>query len=361
MKYTFDDLKSAIEFNRTRAQGGYTFPLLPRYNNIIGNLQQDQTTILSGLPGSGITSFIDQNYVISVLLQWYEIEEDERPPLKIFYYSMKTSELKKMQLLLCNYIKLVHGLHVDIATLNNQTGRLYDLSKDTKMIDAIEEATMFFDEVLNDEVLCIIDGQKQPTNIYNNVNDFMLNQGRMSSEGRFEYDADKHNLLTLLVVDSTDYFLPDNEGYGMVSGAELDDKFQRQLKELKNNYKISSVIVVPPVIGYVRSVKDTEPHYRHLGSYGALADKGICVYNPISEKNIKFYDGEETTYITSKGNNLLRTWHIVRNTEGIESVYDRLIFLPGTSFMVEHSVKEEVGNLQEVLDVIGEDTCFSNS
>ena len=358
MKYTFDDVKNVIAFGKQQTSTGYTIPMLPRLNNLIGNIQQDQTTIVSGLPGAGVSSFIDQNYVMTVLLQWYEITPEERPPLKIFYYSMKSSELKKLQQLLCNYIKLVHALHVDVPTLNNQVGRLFDLSTMDKHLEAIEEATMFFDDVINEGVLTIIDGQKKPTDIYNDVTDFMAQKGRLSSSGVFEFDDEFFNQITLVVVDSTDYLLPDNEGYGIVSGGELDEKFKRQLMELKTNYKISPIIAVPSSVGYIRSIKDTEPHYRHLGPYGSVADRGICIYNPVAEKNVRFYDSDPSKYISSKGNNLYRTWHIVRNVDGIDSASDRILFFPGTSFMIEHSDKKAVINVQEVIDIISEHTCF---
>ena len=108
-KYTFTDIKSYIEYSKTGNKSGYSFPLLPRFNSVIGNIQQKQTHVISGMASSGVSSFIDQNYVMGVLLQWYAVIPEERPPLKIFYYSMGTSELKKLQLLLCNYLKLVHN------------------------------------------------------------------------------------------------------------------------------------------------------------------------------------------------------------------------------------------------------------
>ena len=360
-KLNYSDVKNVIDYNNSNGDNkGFELPLLPKLNNVIGNIQQKQVHIVSGLPSSGVTSFIDQNYVISVLLQWYNTEPDKRQNLKIFYYTMKDDELKKLQLLLCNYIKLVNNLKTDLPTLNNQAGKSYNLKGDANLQNAIEDASDFFDEVLDNEILVIKDSQYKPTDIYNDMVDYMSTIGSTGSSDIFEYDKEHEDQITLVVLDSVDYFLPDNEGFGMITGSALDEKFQRHVRSLRKVYKISFVLAVPSVTGYVRSPKDTEPHYRHLGSYGSLADKGICVYNPINEKNTRFYNGDEDLYTSPRGSVLMRTWHVVRNTEGIESVFDRMLFLPGTSYMVEHPYTDKVEDFDDVLDALMNKTCFYN-
>lgn len=357
-KFNFSDLKSYIEYGKTASSAGFKFPLLPKYNKTIGNLQRGQTHVISGMASAGVTSFIDQNYVISVLLQWYNTPEDERIPLKIFYYSMATSELKKLQLLLCNYLKLVYDLHIDIPTLNSQIGRLYDLNEDTEVSEAIENATAFFNEVLDNEVLVIKDRLRPPTDIYNDLIGFLDTKGSKTSKTEFEYDADNTDLFTMLIVDTVEDFSADADGFGIISGDAVDEKFKKQLYELKSLYNVASVLSVPSKVGYVRTAKDTEPHRRHLGSYIRIADKAVCIYNPIAEKNVKFYGADEDIYTTQKGNVLLRTWHIVRNNDGIDATYERMLFLPGTSFMVEHDKNEPVEDVSEIINLLDTKTLF---
>jgi len=356
---SFTDIKGVIKYNSISNDKGYTFPMLPRYNSTIGNLQQNQVHIISGLPSAGVTSFIDQNYVLSILLQWYNIDPSERNPLKIFYYSLKDSELKKIQSLLCNYLKLVDNLKTDIPTLNSQAGKLYDITKDSDLNDAIERSSDFFDEIIDDEILVIKAGQVKPTDIYNDIHDYM-NTISDSSASSIHRKAGHEKELVLIIVDSVDYLLADEDGYGRVTGEALHEKFQSYIKGLKFTYGISAVLAVPSNPGYIRTPKDTEPHYRHLGSYGALADKGVCIYNPIAEKNMKFYNGDADLYTSPRGSVLMRTWHIVRNTDGIESINDRLFFLPGTSYMIEHSYKNQINDLDDVLDILIEKSSFSD-
>jgi len=356
----YSDIKNVIDYNNsTNSNKGYGFPLLPRLNNIIGNIQRNQVHVVSGLPSSGITSFIDQNYVMSLLLQWYNTPPDKRQHLKIMYYSMKDDELKKLQSLLCNYLKLVNNLKTDIPTLNNQAGKLYNLNEELELKNAITDATPFFNEVIDNHVLVIKDGQFTPTDIYNDVVDYMGSIGKKTSKDEFLYDDGFEDQITLVVIDSVDHFAPDNEGFGLVTGSALDEKFQRQVRGLKRLYNISFALAVPSNVGYIRTLKDTEPHYRHLGLYGPLADKGICLYNPINEKNGRFYDANEGLYTSPRGSVLMRTWHVVRNTEGIESVYDRMLFLPGTSYLIEHLYKEKIDDFSDVLDVLMKKPCFS--
>lgn len=359
MKLNYTDIKNVIDYNKnSNSNKGFEFPLMPNLNNVIGNIQQGQVHVVSGLPSAGVTSFIYQNYIMSVLLQWYNSEPDKRQNLKIFYYSMKDDELKILQLLLCNYLKLVNNLRTDITTLNNKVGKLYDLKDDKNLPDAIEDASDFFNEVLDNEILVIKDGQYKPTDIYNDMVDYAGTIGGKDSSDTFEYDEDHEDQITLVIVDSVDYFLPDSEGFGVIMGSALDEKFQRNVRYLRKIYKFSFILAVPSSPGYIRSPKDTEPHYRHLGTYGPLSDKGICLYNSVNEKNTKFYNGDEDLYTSPKGSVLMRTWHVVRNTEGIESVYDRVLFLPGTSYMLEHSNKEKINDLDDVLDLLTDKTCF---
>jgi len=359
-KLTFEDVKGVIDYNNSKAQTGYTFPMMSKLNKIIGNIQRGQVHTISGLPSAGVTSFIDQNYVMSVLLQWYNTDPSERKYLKILYYSMKDSELKKLQLLLCNYLKLVENLRTDIPTLNNQKGKLYDLSADPILQKAIDDSTNFFDEVISSGTLEIKDGQYKPTEIYNDVLDIVADLGSEGSDKRFVYDDKHSDGLVLVVVDPVEYFLPDNDGFGTLVGKQLHEKFQRQIRHLKIEYDISFVLAVPSETGYIRTPKDTEPHYRHLGSYGSITDKGIIIYNPIAENNTKFYDGEEDLYVTNKGNILMRTWHVVRNTDGIESVRDRMVFLPGTSYMVEYPFSDKITDIGDILNVLEKDTYFKS-
>jgi hypothetical protein len=309
-------------------------------------------TVVSGLPSSGTTSFVDQNYVMNVLIQWYF--STDRKPLKIFYFSMVDSEMKKMQSLLCNYLRVMYNIYVDIPTLNSQPGRLFDIEKEDRVLNALDDAQVFFDNLINDEVLEIIDEPQSPSYVYNTVVDYMNGVGTDKQGKPYELNSDNEELTVLAIVDKTDHLAPEIDQYSSSYGNDLNVKFDHNMKKLVTRYGISPVVIVPAQVGLVRSPKDTEPHYRQLGVYGKNCDRGIILYNPIAENNINRYftDADEIEYYMSNGKNTLRFWSVVRNTEGIDSMKERLLFLPGTSFMVEHPLDEKVNSFDDVYDVI---------
>jgi hypothetical protein len=360
-KLSFDDIKSIIDYNNSLSIHGYEFPLMPKLNSIIGNLDSRQIHVISGLSSAGTSSFVDENYVLSTLIQWYEMDLHDRPNLKIFYYSLKDPELKKIQSLLTVYLKLVYKVRTDLPTLNNKKGKLYNLADDELAQSAIEASTPFFDEILDEEVLDIHAGQHKPSSIFNTVASYMDTIGETTSKHEYVRSKGHEEDLIMLIIDDTDYLLNDNDGMGVISGYALHDKLQGYLKTLKFVYGVTPVVIVPSEIPIIRSAKDTEPHFRHLGSYGKIADKGICIYNPVAEHNVKFYP-DESIYKTSKGNILLRTWHVVKNVDGLESIHDRMLFLPGTGYLIEHTINhgdDSIIDMQDVLVVLSEDSPFT--
>jgi len=356
-RLSFSDVKGVIEYNKTNKKKGYEFPMTPKLNTIIGNLMDSQIHIVAGMPSTGTTSFMDQQYVMGPLLQWYSTPPEERQGLKILYFSMTANELKKAQLFLCEYLKLNNNLRVDVPTLNSQKGRLYDISKDSVLQQAIEDSSPFFDEVIDDGVLEIHDGQKNPTDIYNTVIAHMMSIGYINDDKQYVRDEGHEDDLVLVVIDSLDYLVQDSDGSGTVSGPALHEKMKRYMLELKNKYGVTMVATISASVGLVRRPSDTEPHFRQLGAYGAIADRGIMVYNPIIENNRKFFDDAEI-YTSAKGNILMRTWHVVRNTDGIESVYDRMFFLPGTGYFVEYKFVDELYSIDDVIEVLNAETPF---
>lgn len=337
MIHSFDDIVSKMKYHLQHKEEGYNMPMVPKYNGVVGNILPGVYTAIAGLPSAGTTSFVDENYVMNVLLQWYLTDEEDRKPLKVFYFALKDNELKKMQSLLCHYLKVVHNIRVDIQTLNSQPGRIYDLEDETEALDAIDEAQQFFQTIYDNEVLEIVSGTKPPSAIFNAVTEHMHSIGSLRKDGSYEIEEEYEEGLVMAVIDSTAHLEPESDGYSTLTGTDLDAKMDNYILRLIKKYSVNCTIIVPAAVGYVRTPKDTEPHYRHLGYYGKNCEKGIELYNPIAEGNKKFLkDADEASFVSEKtGMNILRCWEVVRNTDGPDSVKGQLLFLPGTSYMVE--------------------------
>ena len=84
--------------------------------------------------------------------------------------------------------------------------------------------------------------------------------------------------------------------------------------------------------------------------FGKNCDRGIVLYNPIAEGNGNYLRcvTEPDAYVTPTGLNTLRFWHIVKNADGVDSISNRLLFLPGTSYLIEIDMTEHIDSVAQV-------------
>ena len=346
---TFDDVIGVIHHKKDHRENGYSIPLAPKFNEKVGNITPGVVTVVGGLPEAGTTSFVDLNYVMNTLLQWYLL--DNRPHLKIMYFSMADGEMKKFQQLLCCYIRLMHNFSVDIASLNFQShGKVTNEDDVEKMLECVEESRGFFDEVLSTETLEIIDGLKSPSDIYNKVTKYMQEIGTDKVGSPYEYDSSLDNPLVLVIVDKVDFLKPEVDSFSSTVGNDLHMKMSSDMRQLSRRYNISPILIMSAQIGFSRNPKDTEPHYRQLGQYGKFCDKGIMLYSPIKEKNTtKFFsNNQEEKLCEYDGKNVVRWWFIVRNSDGVASSSERMVFLPSSGFMIECPSTEIITSYDEL-------------
>jgi hypothetical protein len=327
MRYSFGDVLAKIEYGVEHKNDGYAFDLLPKYNKIVGNLTSGIYTAIAGLPGAGITSFIDQNYVLGPLIQWYNNTDPNRNELIIAYFSLRDDEMKKLQQFTCLYTKMVNGIHIDIPTLNSTPGRLYDIEKEELAIEALQSAQEFFDNILENNLI-LYNNQASPTDIRNKVEDLVENNP----------DAN-----VMVIVDPSIALKEDTENFGTVRGAELHKKMDETLFNLTKDFGVTATIAVPvkSASGF-KMVKDNEPHYNQLGQYTSC-HRGVIIYDPITERNPEFVQDEDK-FISKAGLNTLRTWTVVRNTEGKNAISNPFLLLPGTSYIIE------LGDIDDILD-----------
>jgi hypothetical protein len=321
---SFSDVVSKMQYHLVHKDDGYSFPFLPKYNKTVGNILPGQYTVVSGMAASGKTSFVDQNYVLNVLL--HRDLCAEKPPMKIFYFTLKDTALKKFQSLLCTYMKVVHNLRMDIPTLNSQPGRIYNIDEEPAILTAIDDAEIFFNDLISDGTLQVIDSINKPSAIHSTVSEYL-----------HDLDEDIERPFVMVVVDSTEHLGIENDGYHLVQGSELDFKFDTSMRTLVKEHNVHAVIITPAHGANSRFPKENEPNFRQLGVYGKNCDKGVILYNPVGENNTTYLKGaiDPDMYLSPNGLNMLRFWHVVRNVDGVDSANERLLFLPGSGFVVE--------------------------
>lgn len=348
---SYKDVLSKMQYHLRKRDEGYNIPLFPKYNKTVGNIIPGVYTIIAGAPGSGRTSFVDCNYVMNTLLQWYTLEE--RPPLKIFYFSMIDDAFKKMQKLICSYMMMVEGIRLDIPTLNSQPGRRFNINERDDVLSAMDDAGIFFEEIENEGILEVLDGRRPPSEIYSKVVSYMNEIGYDEPKKPYELkDAHKEGLV-MLIVDSVEGLLPETDGYGRNVRDDLSRKIISHSVNLSERYKVNVNLIIPVDVGFTRFPKETIPLYKHLGIFGKNCDRGIIVYNPILERTFKFVlPGEEPAHYISGSINTLRMWYSVRNTEGSDISVDRFYILPGSGYVVEHDLNEDINDFNDVHQVL---------
>lgn len=359
MSVTFEDVLGKIKHHAQFKEQGYGIPMMPKFNERVGNITQGLYSVVAGLPSAGTTSFVDQNYVMNTLIQWYY--SDARKPLKVFYFSMIDDELKKLQSLLCCYLRLICTVCADVPSLNSQPGRKFDIDSDAKVINGIAFSKPFFNDIIEEEILTIIDGAKSPSAIYNTVTEYYNGIGIDKPGSPYEINDGYEDLTVLVVVDKTDHLAPEVDEFSGTYGNDLNVKFDHNMKKLSSRYKATPTIIVPAQPGLVRTPKDTEPHYKQLGVYGKSCHRGIILYNPIAEKNVNRFlsSPDDLDCFLLNGKNVLRYWSIVRNSDGVDNDRNRILFLPGSSFMVEYEENIEA-NGDDIWKILTEtDTSYT--
>lgn len=335
MKYSFGDVITKMQYDLGHRDAGFSMPLMPKLNRIVGNINKGLYTAVIGNHGAGTSSFVNQNYILGPLIQWYITPEDEQPPLKILYFNLSNNEFKCFQQLICHYSKLTHGVHLDIPTLNSKPSRLFDIDQSAESLDALEQAGEFFDLVIGKE-LEIISGPKKPTEIHNLI---------MAEWADFQ---SKHEDLGhfMVVIDSAEHLVEEDDGFVRTSGKGLEERMDKLIQQILNKASIAITIVAPPHIPIVRGNRDTEPQQSHLGKF-SNCHRGIEIYNPIAERD-PLYINSKSLYVGGKsGMNTLRTWTIIRNTEGSDLISNIILFLAGNGFMIELQDEKDISSFDD--------------
>lgn len=332
-----NDLIHKITYGFTSKDQNYKLTKFPILNSVIGNIVKSKYVVVAGLPGVGISSFINQNYVLGPLLQYVNDIEGNLKPLRILYFSTAVNAEKKYYQLLCHYLMLVNQLHVDVPTLFSSPGRIFDINTKPEVIAAIDDSESFFTQVL-DNYLHIIDNMKTPSNISAYVNDYIEAYNK-------EHEDD---CTFIVVVDSTNYLEEDKGSFVSYGDKEIEKEMNKVALSLVNNCNVHCVLSVPAKPGFIRSPKDSEPSYSHLGSFGGKCDVGIVLYDSLEARH-PMTEPYRDVYINTKGRNTLRHCYVVRNSEGNNLFKVPYLFLGGSGYCKEISTLNDFDSYNAVV------------
>ncbi len=324
-----EDIKSSFD-SKDR---GYSIPLFPTYNKVVGNILPRTFTVLGGLPSAGTTSFMDQNYVLNPLYNWFAAEEDYN--LKVLYFSFKNETPRKLKTFLCNYSMLFHKLRIDINTLESGRGRRFNMDESDVALAVLDKSKDFYNAALQNEHLNLYSGRYTPESFYNQVTSLLHEMGSFDDDGNFEFtDA---STTVIIAIDNADVIEADEHLKGRISKKELHRRLLEYIEELKTKYGVSIVANILIDRSRIHLTKDTIPKYNQLGEWGVFADVGSIIYAPIKEDTVKVVaPGDDASNYIINGVDYLRYWYVVKNSLGPEAEKGRFLFAGGSSFGVEH-------------------------
>lgn len=321
-----------LKYNIDNELDVYSYPF-ERFGRYTGDIKTNNYTVIAGRLGSGKTSFVDYTYVFNLFIQWKNNKEKgiDRP-FKILYFSLNDSKQVKLQKWASLYLYIKNDILADISALNNESGSIVKV--DDLFTTMVEEAEEFFNAMLDEDIVEIIEGQRTPSSIVNIVDSYMESIGS-EVDGKYILDPDYFGAYTSVIIDSTDKLLTEATGYGTLSKDEILNNINEYALKFKNNYGISTIIVHPTPLGLVRGPKDTEPRYSDLGPFAQDCDKGIVLYDPYGEHNYTFTNIETKMFISKTGINRLRTVHLIKNKLGANNIQSSLGFYPENGYFVE--------------------------
>jgi len=346
MSLFIEHISEPVKDGLSKPSAGIPIPMekLTKYINYI---ERGKINVVGGKETSGKTSLMDYLYFINLFKWWREQDPQSRPPLKMFYFSMRNSPRIKLQKWLCLYLKLEHDTLMDIPTLNSGVGRLYDLDEDNK--HEIIAAMEFFDEL--EEHMTLISGSQTPSAIYNRVKHYMDSVGSIDDNDKYSLDDEHIGQYTMVYIDNTDKLGTETDGFANMNSDGLKKKLGEYVEEFKNVYNITTSLVVPSRVNNSRMVRDSEPSYKEIGYFAKIADIGLVTYNPFNENNNK-YLGYPVEDMMINGKNRFRTITVVRNSTGLENLTVGGIFLGECGYFRESphpNNEEEFDNFRELL------------
>jgi len=339
-----------VREGQRKEHNGIPIPLT-RLSKVTNYITRSSNIAIGGRPHSGRTSLMDYTYFISVFKWWHDQDEHSRPKIKFFYFNMRKPARMKLQKWLCLCLKLEYGLQIDIPTLNNDIGKLYDLDEDDK--NHISSAYDFFTDLENGP-MTFIQGKKTPSHIFNTVRDYMLNIGRVDEHDNYHLSEDHLGQYTFVYVDNVDYLLTESDEYSSMTPDMLKRRLAEHMDVLKNVYNTINIVSVPSKATNSRLMKDSEPSYKDLGVFEAGADLGIIAYNPYDEGNRK-YCGFPIEELVIRGKNRFRTLTVVTNKQGIENATIGAFFIGECGYFSESphaNQPEKFGEIMEVLNTL---------
>jgi hypothetical protein len=326
-----------------------TYPIASeRLSRLSGYMEDAQNIFIAGRDQVGKSSFMDYNYLIKPFFDYINSNRQDYEP-RFIYFSMKQSLKYKFQKWLCLYLKLEFNIVIDLPTLNNTRGKLYDLDNET--IQNIRSAESFFRKL--EKHMLFLTKNLSPSEIFNKVKQELHNYGSVDENGIYKKSTATNHIKHFIFIDNTDFMNSETDGTDMLRGIFLEKRLGDLLNELKTTYKTTNIIVKPSNLGVPRNVKESEPTFKDLGVLQKYADIGIAIYNPFEMGN-KNYGNYPILELVINGKNRFRTITLIKNNMGNSNISFGQIFLGECGYFRDAPSPDQTEKFDEIINILNQ-------
>ena len=184
-----EDIVKSKHLRSTGKYLGVPYPF-PRLNEHLSSIDKSQAIGILGATGTGKSKFTRYTFLYNV----YKFYKETGYKLRILWFCLEDAKLETYKFVICNYLRENYDIVISYKELNSKTRELPDF-----VMEKIDEAEEYFSEF--DKVVTFIDGETEPTAIYEICRSIALNLGTVTSwieniEGKdvkqYGYESDTH-------------------------------------------------------------------------------------------------------------------------------------------------------------------------
>lgn len=330
----FHEVLNRVLTTRTTGNYGIPFQFDDRLNKYLTGIKQAKYYAVSGRSSTGKRSFVDLHFVMNTFIWWANIPEGQRPKVKILYFNMDKTQDIKIQKWLTTFMYIYYEKIIDIPTLMNWPGKLYDLNAET--LQQIQQAQGFFDLMFETGFVTMYNGRTNPIGIKANIATYFSGIGGLyheNHETRFEYEETYEKQITLIIIDNVKKLKTESKQGQYYNERELNQKLSGYLSDVKEIYQATPIVIVPAED--IGGHDSRAPSIKEFGNYYNDVDVALHLNNPSRYHNQSGYYGNYviSDFRDTTGIHRLRICSILKNAEGRDSTWIPLSFFPENGYI----------------------------
>jgi hypothetical protein len=303
--------------NELQATQNLHIDYMPKLKSLVGSIKRGQNIVIGGKTTGGKTSLADYIYVLQVYRQWFDLEEEERYPLKIIYFGPKHKLKYKLLKLLALYFKLQHNKLISVSSFMGDANAQNTVNLAHESIQQELGIAEHYLKDLFDTVLEYYDGKLYIEDIEKVLKNHLDSVGTFDANNHYTYHDPRTT--TIVIVNNTNYL----HSLGNTGQREL---LKRKLIDIclkYNRYMFTTIVIVPTY-----NSNHLQPILNDVHPFNEDAQLVYLLYNPSNDHREKYLNYNMADFIGMHSNsNRFRILDIAKNEQGTDNVRIALAFL----------------------------------